>query len=176
MNRNDLVTDFSPRLRQLVDWRSALWAGLIAGTAFLLLNLLLTPMAIGGNAWVLIRLEASILLGPDILAPPVTPDGGALVAALVTHYALSVAFAFLVTYVLHRWGLVVGILGGAAMGLALYAINFYSLTYFFPQFFAMRSWALVLSHVLFGALVGGIYEGLEVEMFEPVEQPREQEV
>ena len=71
---------------------------------------------------------------------------------------------------LHRWGIIVGIIGGAIFGLALYLINFYTLTYFFPWFFPLRSWMMMLSHVIYGATAGGVYEALEVEEFVPLEQ------
>lgn len=161
-----------PRLRQLVDWSSAIWAGTLAGAVFLLSNLFLTPVVIGGNAWMVVRLFASILLGESILAPPATFDAGALAAALLVHFTLSILFACLVAFCLHRGGIVVGTLGGAIFGLALYGINFYTLTLpgLYPWFFAMRSWAFVLTHVVFGALVGLIYEALEVEEFVPIEE------
>lgn len=168
-------TGDSPRMRQLVDWSSAIWAGFIGGTVFLIVNLLLSPILLGGNAWVQIRLMASIVMGPEILAPPATFDAGALVAALVCHYALSVGFALLVAYVIHRGGLILGIIGGAVLGLFLYVINFYTLTYFFPQFFPMRGGAMLLSHLFFGAVVGGLYEALEVEEFVPVDDSSTQE-
>ena len=36
-----------------------------------------------GNAWVIVRLFGSIIMGPEILAPPAEYHGGALLAALV---------------------------------------------------------------------------------------------
>ncbi len=152
--------------RPVVDWSAVFWAGLIAGTVFLFVNLVLGPMAYGGNIWVWIRLLASPLLGPDILAPPATFDALALGAAVVVQLALSMIFAVVVAFVLHRWGLWVGIFGGALIGLAMYLINFYTLTYFFPWFFALGGWVMALSHVLFGAFAGGVYELLEVEEWE----------
>lgn len=161
------MTTSSPRMRQLVDWRAAFWAGLIAGAIFLLVNLFVTPLVIGGNGWVMVRLFASILLGEGILAPPATFDALALMVALVTHFALAVAYSMLIAYIIHRGGLIAGIIGGALLGLALYSINFYTLTFFFPWFFAMRSGVFVAAHLIFGALAGGIYEALEVETFAP---------
>jgi len=155
------------RLVQLVDWSAAVWAGLAGGAIFLLMNLFVTPAIVGGNAWVQVRLLASIVMGPQVLAPPATFDAGALFAALVTNFALAILFALFVAWVLHRWGLIVGIVGGALLGLALYLIVFYSLTRFFPQFFAMNGRGYLLSHMVFGAVVGGVYEALEVERFEP---------
>ena len=156
-----------PRIRQIVDWRAAFWAGLLGGLIFLLANLLLSPV---GNAWVMIRLFASVLLGDSILAPPATFDLMALGAALIAHFALSIAYALLIAYIIHRGGLITGIIGGALLGLALYSINFYTLTLFYPWFFAMRSAIFIATHALYGALVGGIYEALEIEIFVPADE------
>jgi hypothetical protein len=174
MNPENPIDQSSAEVRQLVDWSAALWAGLMAGAVFLGFNLFVTPALAGGNAWVMVRLIASVIMGEGVLAPPATFDGAALAAALGVHFSLSVAFSLLLAAVIHRWGLIVGVLGGGLFGLALYSINFYSLTYFFPWFFAMRSTPLVLSHVLFGALAGGIYESLEVEEFAPAPQDVEE--
>ena len=163
-----MPTTSSVRMRQVVDWSASIWAGLLAGSVFLLLNVLVTPLAMGGNGWVMVRLIASIPLGQAVLAPPASFDLYALIAAFVTHYVLSIVFSMLLAYIIHRGGMLTGILGGAAFGLCLYYINFYTLTWLFPWFFAMRGWPFLLTHILFGAVAGGIYEGLEVEEFIPV--------
>lgn len=163
------MTTSSPRMRQLVDWRAAFRAGLLAGALFLAVNFLVMPLVIGGNVWVMVRLFASLLLGDGILAPPATFDLTALSVALVTHFALSVLYAMIIAYIIHRGGLIMGIIGGALLGLALYSINFYTLTYFFPWFFVIHNAVSVVAHLLFGALAGGIYEALEVEIFVPAE-------
>jgi len=159
----------SARMRQLVDWSSAVWAGLIGGIVFFLLCFFVVPPFSGGNGWVMVRLWASIPMGATVLAPPATFEPLILVAALAVHLGLSVCFSILVAYVLHRGGLVTGILGGALFGLALYAINFYTLTLIFPWFFGYRSLVLALVHLVFGTICGGVYEALEVEEYEPVE-------
>lgn len=156
----------SIRVRQLVDWRAAFWAGLLAGTVFLLVNLFVVPALMEGRFWISVRLVASILLGKGVLAPPAAADAGALIACIVVHYVLALAMAALIAYVVHRGGLIGGILGGAALGLAFYFIDYYTLTWFFPQFFAMKHWSVIVSHVLFGAIAGGVYELLEDQIFE----------
>ena len=158
-----------PRLRQVVDWRAAIIAGFVAGTVFLLFNLFVVPGQGEGAAWVMVRLCASIVLGPEVLAPPATFDAGALGVALVTHYTISVASAALLAVIIHRYGLAVGIVGGALFGLALYCINMYTLTYFFPQFFVLSGSLFLWGHIVFGAIAGGVYEALEVERFVPDE-------
>jgi len=156
------------KMRQLVDWRAAIWAGVISGLIFLAINMLLTKVYVG-SPWVSVRLVASIVMGTRALPPPADFDAGIFVIALLVHFPLSIAFASIIAFVLHRGGLLMGIVGGAIFGLALYAINFYTLTFFFPWFFPMRSWIMMLSHIVFGASAGGIYEGLEVEKFVPAE-------
>jgi len=157
-------------LRQLVDWRAAFVAGLVAGTVFLLINLFVVSGGGHGGPWVMIRLWASVLMGNTIVAPPATFHAGALVAALVTHFALSIGAAALLAVIIHRYGLWVGIIGGAAYGLALFSINMYTLAYFFPQFLLLNGLPFMGAHVVFGALAGGVYEALEVERFVPVDE------
>ncbi len=157
------------KMKQIMDWRAALWSGLIAGFVFLFLNIFLVPILLGGNMWVIIRLFSSIFFGQIILAPPATYNLPALIMCIITNLVLSELYTILIAFVLHKYGLITGIIGGALFGLAIYLINFYSLSYFFPWFFVMRSWPFVLTHILFGAIAGGVYELLEVEEFEPIE-------
>lgn len=136
-------------LRQVVDWRAAIWAGVASGLAFLLVNMLLTQIYLG-SPWIIVRLAASVLMGQGVLPPPATFDLGIFLSALLVHFFLSIVFACVIAFVLHRWGMLVGIIGGAVFGFALYCINFYTFTLFFPWFFPMRSWIMVVSHVAFG--------------------------
>lgn len=152
--------------RKLVDWRAVGWAGFLAGSVFMLLNLFVVPWLMGSSFWISTRLVGSILLGRDVLAPPATAHPGALVSAIAVHYVLAMAMAAIIAYVVHRGGLAGGVFGGALLGLAFYFINYYSFSYFFPQFFAMKHGAVILSHVIFGLLAGGIYELLEDQIFE----------
>ena len=159
-------------LRQLVDWSAALLAGLVAGIVFLLANLFVVPMFVGGNAWVTLRLLGSVLLGPSVLAPPATFHAGALVVGLLVHFALSIGFTVLLAIIIHRFGLLVGIFGGALFGLALFCINVYGLTALMPWFYVMDNPAALTTHVLFGAVAGAFYESFEVEEFVAVSTDR----
>lgn len=156
------------RMRQLVDWKAAFRAGLVGWVVFLAVSMLLNAMYVG-SPWVATRLLASIILGPGALPPPATfTPGTAIVAALVS-LVLALAYAALIAYVVHRWGMIVGIIGGTLLGLAVYVINFYLLSYFFPWFFPLRSWIMAASHALLGGFAGGVYEALEVERFVPAD-------
>ena len=150
----------------LVDWRAVFLAWLIAGTVYLVLDLMIVPAVTGGSFWISARLVASILLGPEVLAPPATADASVLVSALFALYGIALFITIIIALVVHRGGLWLGIFGGALLGVAFHAINYYSLSYFFPQFFALNTPAVVVSHALFGAVAGGLYELLESDEIE----------
>jgi hypothetical protein len=158
----------SGKIRQLVDWRAALWAAVVSGIVFFMLNLFLSPLIIGGNTLIMIRFMAALVLGDEVLPPPADFEMSVFMAAVGTNFLLTLIFGILVAYVIHRGGLVVGIIGGAVLGLALYGINFYVFTYFFPWLFPFRGWVSAFNHIILGSAAGGIYEWLEVERFVPV--------
>jgi len=151
-------------MRQLIDWSAALWGGIISGLVFFLLNMLLSALAVG-SPWIYVRLIASTVLGTDVLPPPASFELSIFLVALAIHLAISLLYASLISLVIYRWGLIVGFIGGGLLGLALYVINFYAISFFFPWFYPYRSWMMVVSHVIFGALAGGIYELMEIEEF-----------
>ena len=162
----------APRMRQVVDWSAAIWAGLIAGLIFLLLNLFYAAPAlaldttIGASAASFLRLQAAPILGNGAASMGFLV---VLVTGLAVHFTLAILSALLLAFLIHRWGLLIGIIGGALFGLAFYSINFTIGSYFATWLFALRGTPMVISHMIFGALAGGIYEALEVEEFEPVE-------
>ena len=142
-------------IQKNVTWRAIPIAGFAAGIAFLLVNIILTPVVLEVDPILILRYFGALMLGSGVL----TETGNdAIVVGLILHFLLSMVFTLLVTIVIHRWGLIIGIVGGAIMGLALYGVNLYTMTVFFEWFFAINSTVLLLSHVVFGAVAGGVYE------------------
>lgn len=155
-----------PRGRQLVDWSASVWAGIGSGLAFLLINIFIVQ----NNGWGLLNYTASLVLGQNAWKTTEF-DVTVFIVGLVIHFILSILFAMIVAFIIHRWGLLVGFIGGALVGLSLYAINFYGLPGYInslTSFTFIRGWPMAISHLVFGALAGGIYEALEVEEFETV--------
>jgi hypothetical protein len=138
-----------------MTWRAVLIAGIVAGAVFLVVNVIATSLLYEIDPALMLRYFASLVMGSEVLTQ-VGPTG--LIVGLLVHFVLSIVFALLIAIVVHRWGLLVGLIGGAVLGLAIYAINLYALTRFFEWFFAINSPALLLSHVLFGLVAGGVYE------------------
>ena len=145
-------------IQRNVMWRAIPFAGLIAGTVFLLINMILSPIVLQIDPTIIIRYFASLIMGPSAL---VGSDSSILIMGLLTHYALSILFTLVIAIVVHRWGLGVGIIGGAILGLSFYGINLYAGTIIFEWFFAINNPILLVSHILFGAVAGGVYEMLD---------------
>ncbi len=102
-------------LRRNISWRAIPVAGLAGGMAFLLIDVLLTPLFLKVNGVLVLRYIASLILGSKAVM-----DGGAgvVLVGIVVHFVLSILFALVIAVVVHRWGLRVGIVGGALLGLA----------------------------------------------------------
>lgn len=154
-------------LRQVVDWRAAVIAGLVAGVVFLIVAMAWTQATVG-SAWIVPRFVASLVLGPGILPPPATFDATALIVGLLVHLILSVLFGVLIAAVVHRWGMLVAALIGAVIGVTLYFINLYGLSLLTPWIIPYRGTALLVVHMLYGLILGVIYEALERDRFEPI--------
>lgn len=146
-----------------VTWRAVLIAALVAGTAFLLVNLVLTQILYDINPALSLRYIASLVMGEAIV---MDDDAVSLIVGVLVHYGLSLVFTLVVTIVVHRWGLLVGLIGGGVLGIAIYFINLYTLTLVFPWFFAMNGTVWLLSHLFFGMAAGGVYE-----LFDHYDQP-----
>jgi len=135
--------------------RAVLIAGIAAGTAFLLCNLILMPLVLQTSPALILRYMGSLVLGSQVVTQT---NITSILVGLVVHYILSLLLTLLIAIIIHRWGLIVGIIGGAILGLSLYIINLYTFTLFFPWFFAINNLILLISHVIFGAVAGGVYE------------------
>lgn len=154
------------RLRQVMDWRAAVFAGLIAGAIFLVSLLIIYPVATGGSPWILLRMIAAVVLGQDALTPINAPSGSVAVVAVLLHFVLSLLYTLIVAFVVHRWGVLLAVLVGGLIGLAIYLINVFTFTIFFDWFTLAREWPFLVVHILFGAVAGGIYELLEKDIYE----------
>ena len=138
-----------------VTWRAVLVSGLVAGTLFLVADLIFAPIFTHVGAALTLRYFAALVMGSKVLTQTGT---GILVTGVIVHYVLSLVFALVISLVIHRWGMVVGIVGGALLGVAIYGINLYTVTLLFPWFFAINSTVILLCHAIFGAVAGGVYE------------------
>ncbi len=142
-------------------WLDGVWAGLIAGAVFMMLQMLLVWAVNGQSPWGPPRMIAAMILGKDVLPPPAGFDPGVMMAAMVVHFMFSVAYGLLGAWLVHRVDLGVALLIGAVYGLAIYLVNFHALVPgVFPWFVMARSGITTLNHVVLGIVLTGAYIGL----------------
>ena len=144
-------------IQRNVTWRAIPVSGIVGGTVFLLINMIFNPILYGIDAFFILQYFASLVLGADAL---IDPSPMVFVVGIIVHYLLSILFTLVISIVIHRWGLLVGIVGGALMGLALYSINFFTIASFF-EFLDITNPIILISHIAFGAVAGGIYETMD---------------
>ena len=144
---------------------AAIWAGLIAGVVFLVMEMILVTTLGGGSAWGPPRMMAAMVMGQEVLPGPENPptfDMGIVLVGMMVHFMLSIVLAVALAAVLGamRAGAGTAIAVGAGFGLLVYIVNFYGLTAVFPWFENARNWITIASHLVFGAVVGGSYVSL----------------
>ena len=145
-----------------INWKAAISASLIAGFIFLILDLALVAVVGGESLWGPPRMIGAILLGEGVLPPPATFHAGSFLAALVVHLALSLIYGSIFAWVANRagWSLSASTLIGLLFGLAIYAVNFYGMTAFFPWFATARNGISIFAHAVFGLVLGYTYRKL----------------
>jgi hypothetical protein len=149
-----------------IDWRAGVYAGLIGGVVFLILEMSMVWLFMGESPWAPPRMIAAIVLGEGVL--PMPPDKpatfsfGIVMTAMIIHFVLSIIYGLIgAAIVANRMGYAAAIGLGALAGLVIYLINFYPIANaFFPWFAMARNWISIFAHIVFGAVVGAAYVGL----------------
>ena len=149
---------------QSLDWSAAIWAGVIAGVVFMMMEMLLMPMfGLAPNMWAPPRMIAAIGMGRDVLpmpqGPPPAFDLGVMMVAMIIHFTTSIVFGVVVAYLIRRLSMGAAIAVGVVAALLLYGFVFYIMTAGPWPWFAMgRNWVNIMTHVVFGAIVSWWYK------------------
>lgn len=142
-----------------INWNAAVKAGLASGLIFLIMEMVMVPLFLGGSPWGPPRMIGAIALGEGVLPPPAPFDLMVVMVAMVIHLVLSILFAIILAFILARVPAGMAIAVGAVFGLVLYLVNFYLLPSLgvFPWFENARNWVSIVSHIAFGALAAWFY-------------------
>ena len=151
-------------LHSVTDWKAGAWAGLIAGLVFVMLEMGMVWIFQGESPWGPPHMIAAMALGKEVLTPPGTPapfDLKIMLTAMMIHLPMSIAYGLIGAWLMRRFDWMGGALIGAALGLAIYVINFYGVApTAFPWFVMGRNWIGAFSHVMFGVVLGLAYVSL----------------
>ncbi len=150
-----------------LDGKAAVWAGLVAGVVFMMLEMILVATVGGGSPWGPPRMIAAILMGHQVLPPPATFDLVIFLAAMLVHFVMAIILAFPAAWVIWQWrlSLLASLGAGVAYGVTIYLVNFYGFTALFPWFAMARTPITLISHAMFGLVLGGTYHALAVRNF-----------
>lgn len=141
-----------------IDWSAAIWAGVVGGIVFMMLEMVMAPMFTGApGIWAPPRMIGAIALGKEVLPPPGTFHLGAVMAAMMIHFALSIGFGIVTAFIVRNMGTGAAILVGIVLAMLLYFFVFYVMTPVWPWFANARNWVSIFAHVMFGAAVAWWY-------------------
>ncbi|MEJ7931097.1 hypothetical protein WG922_14060 [Ramlibacter sp. AN1015] len=142
-------------------WGAAALAGLVAGAVALVLEMLLLGFVYGISFWSPLHANAVIVMGPGAL-PAASPTTGTIViVGAAIQLALSALYGLLIGWLVHRMDLGPALLVGLAVGVALYALQFYLIApAMLPWFVGLRTWVMAIGFMVFGLLTAGLYIGM----------------
>ena len=155
-------------MRHPVNWSGALYAGVAAGILATVVQIALWSIFADALPTILFRdarFTAAIVMGRAVLPPPASFDWPVMLVATLVHFALSIAYGFILARLTSRLGHPLSLLAGAVFGLLLYAINMYGFTTVFPWFEATRDWITVAAHLVFGIAAAGVYKMLSQRQY-----------
>jgi hypothetical protein len=148
------------RLKTRLDWSAITWSGVAAGATFMILEMLLVPILLGGSPWLPVRMVAAIVLGPDVIAAPDRFAPGVFLLGMALHFVFAIAYTALLARVVHPMSAATTTIAGVAFGFALYAVNYHLFSGVFPWFASARNLVTVFAHVAFGTLAAFGYHSM----------------
>ena len=150
----------SPILPPSINTSAALWAAIVAGAVFMMLEMIMVSVFMGESPWGPPRMIAAIGMGKSVLPPPATFDASIMTIAMLIHFGLSVILAFLFAFIARGRTIGMATMVGAAFGLVVYLVNFYGMTAVFPWFAMARGWIGIFAHVVYGVVLGMVYASI----------------
>lgn len=143
-----------------VDIGAAVYAGVAAGILATAAQIVLWAIFTAALPAILYRdsrFAAAIVLGRGVLPPPASFDTVIMLIAAIVHFALAIAYALLLAWLIADFRLRTSLLAGAAFGLGVYAVNMYGFTAVFPWFASSRDWITAVTHLVFGIVLAAAY-------------------
>ena len=144
-------------------WLAAFYAGMAAGIFSTVAQILLWWLFWDALPSILYRdahFAAAIIMGEGVLLPPVTLDWQVMFIATGIHFGLSITYAIVLSWLIHRLEIKNSLIAGGLYGLGLFLINMYGFVIIFPWFVETRDWITVTAHVVFGVSAAGVYKVL----------------
>jgi len=149
-------------MTERMDWKAVIWAAVIAGIVFMMLEMVLVATVGGGSPWGPPRMIAAMVMGEGVLPPPATFEMATMLVAMLVHFTLSIVFAAILGWVISSrgFGLGMSLLVGTLFGLLIYFVSFYLFTSIWPWFAMARGMISIFAHAAYGFTLGWAYHAL----------------
>ena len=149
-------------MTRTLNWKAAIWAGLIAGAVFMMLEMALVAIVNGQSPWGPPRMIAAMVMGESVLPPPGSFDFGIMMVAMMIHFMMSIAFGVILGWAIYHWrmNLLTALVVGTVFGLVIYFVVFYMMTAIFPWFAMARGGVSIVAHAMFGLVLGWAYHAI----------------
>lgn len=153
-----------------MNWKAAIWAGVIAGVVFMMLEMLLVGTIGGQSPWGPPRMIAAMVMGKDVLPPPATFNFGIMMVAMMIHFMMSIVLGMILGWIISDWrmGLAAALGVGVVFGLLVYFVDFYLMSAVFPWFAMARGGIAIFSHAMFGLVLGWVYHAIATRRSAPM--------
>lgn len=145
-----------------ISWKAAIWAGIMAGLVFMMLEIVLVGTIGGQSPWGPPRMIAAMAMGESVLPPPATFDLAIMMVAMMIHFTMSVALGVILGWAISHWrmSLMTAVIAGVVFGLLVYFVDFYLMTAIFPWFAMARGGISIFAHAMFGLVLGWTYHAI----------------
>src|SRR5262252_865425 len=92
----------SAMMMRQINWGAAIWASVIAGIVFAVLEVAMVPLFQGKSLWAPLHMIGAIALGPGAMASPDTFDLGVIATAVVVHMILAIIYGIILAFIVMR--------------------------------------------------------------------------
>ena len=159
-------------MTERMDLKAVLWAAVIAGIVFLVLEMALVATVGGGSPWGPPRMIAAMVMGEGVLPPPATFEMAPMLVAMLVHLTTSVVYAAILGWVISSRGFSLGtsLVVGTLFGVLIYLVNFYLFTSVWPWFAMARGMISIVAHAAYGLTLGWAYHALASRHVTVIEQ------
>lgn len=148
------------RRRAAVHPVAGVCAGLVAGLAYLGLQVLLAGFVESANPWLPVERMSAMLLGDDVVSDPSFGLNLAGIGLLI-HFTVSIVYGRFVDVVVRDAPPLRATLLGAAVGAVMYLLAFHVVAPIaFPWFSGSPQFITLGDHMVFGAVAGIVYWAL----------------
>lgn len=86
-----------------IDWKAVVWAGIIAGAVFMMLDMVLVATLGGGSLWGPPRMIAAMVMGREVLPPPANFALVPMMVAMMIHLVMSIILAVVLGGMISNW-------------------------------------------------------------------------